>query len=323
MTITRREHHVWRNYLEAWATDGKIWCLQDGKGDIFNSNVLNVAVQRDFYKLHTLTDADVQVVRLIFKDSRPEAKQIVENFILMFGLVGRLKERLPSAPPAVAAYIDKYIITAEEDFHANLEGNIKPVFDAIRRKDLGFYGDPDLCGQFTHFLSLQHLRTKGMRERILAKGLERPSGISMERCWNVIYHSAAVNAGGSLLIERDKRPLILLENNTSTPFITGDQPTVNLLAPPEGEMPRLLAFYYPVSPQLAVILDEADEPTGFQPGPVSTEQVKKLNGEMQHAAHKQVFANSREVLQPFARQRTCRISGIRSNRQGAHRYLDK
>jgi hypothetical protein len=78
----------------------------------------------------------------------------------MFGWVGRLKESRPFAPPAVAAYIDKYMITVEEDFHAELEGNIGPVFEALRRKDLSFYGDPDLCGQFTHFLSLQHFRTK-------------------------------------------------------------------------------------------------------------------------------------------------------------------
>ena len=298
MTVTRRQHHVWRSYLEAWATDGKIYCLRDGK--IFNPNIINVAVQRDFYKLHTLTDAEVQFIRLFFKDSPSPAKPVIENFILMFGGVGRLKELLTSNP-AAAAYIDKYMITAEEDFHAQLEGNIKPIYDAIRRKDLTFYRDPDPCGQFTYFLSLQHLRTKGVRERMLANGSERPGGVNIERCWNVIYHSAAANLGGSLLIERDKRPLILLENDTGTPFITGDQPTVNLLAPPPGEMPRLLAFYYPVSPRLAVILDEADEPTGFRAGQVSTAQVERLNSEIHREAHEQVFGGSRGILEPFVR----------------------
>jgi hypothetical protein len=33
------------------------------------------------------------------------------------------------------------MIMAEEEFHAQLEGNIKPIFDAIRRKDpRGCYG---------------------------------------------------------------------------------------------------------------------------------------------------------------------------------------
>jgi Protein of unknown function (DUF4238) len=303
MTVARRQHHVWRSYLEAWATDGKIFCLQSGQ--IFNPNVTKVAVERDFYKLHNLTDADIQAIRLIFGNSPTPAKEILENFIYMLGFAGRLKAELPSTgDPAIDAQLDRYIITAEEEFHARLESDIKPVFDAIRRKDLSFYDDPELCGQFAHFLSLQNLRTKGVRERFLVAERERPSGFgdgfSAERCWNIIAHCAAVNAGGSLLLERQKRPVILLENETGTPFITGDQPAVNLLGASPGEMPRLLAFYYPVSPQLAVILDEVQERTGFRPGQVSVEQVEILNGKIQRAAHKQVFGSSRQILEPFA-----------------------
>jgi len=304
MTVTRRQHHVWRSYLDAWATDGKIFCLQGEQ--IFNPNVANVAVERDFYKLHTLTSADIQAIRLIFGNSPAPAKEILENFIYMLGFVGRLKAALPSAgDPAIDAKLDRHTIMAEEEFHARLESNIKPVFDAIRRKDITFYNDPEICGQFVHFLSLQNLRTKGTRERFLAAERERPSGFgdgfSAERCWNIIAHCAAVNAGGSLLLEHKNRPLLLLENDTGTPFITGDQPAVNLLAPSPGEMPRLLAFYYPVSPRLAVILDEVQEPTGFQPGHVSIGQAETLNGKIQRAAHKQVFASSRQSLEPFVR----------------------
>jgi hypothetical protein len=223
----------------------------------------------------------------------------------MLGFAGRLKADLPSTgDPAIDAQLDRYIITAEEEFHARVESDIKPVFDAIRRKDLSFYNDPEFCGQFAHFLSLQNLRTKGVRERFLAAERERPSGFgggfSAERCWNIIAHCAAVNAGASLLLERKKRPLILLENDTGTPFITGDQPTVNLLGASRGETPRLLAFYYPVSPKLAVILDEVQERTGFPPGHVSVGQAEMLNRKIQQAAHKQVFASLRHVLEHLA-----------------------
>ena len=46
---TRRQHHVWRSYLEAWSTGHIIFCLRDGR--IFPSNVSGVGVERDFYKL--------------------------------------------------------------------------------------------------------------------------------------------------------------------------------------------------------------------------------------------------------------------------------
>lgn len=303
MTVTRRQHHVWRSYLEAWANDDKIFCLQGGR--IFNSNVVNVAVERDFYKLHVLTDADLQAIRLLFGNSQTPAKKVVENFIYMLGFAGRLKANLPpTGDPSIASQLNRYIIMAEEDFHARLERDIKPVFDAIRRKDLSFYNDPEICGLFTHFLCLQNLRTKGVRERFLAAERKRPSGFgkgfSAERCWNIIAHCVAVNAGGSLMLERTKRPLVLLENDTSIPFITGDQPVVNLLGASPGEMPRLLAFYYPVSPHLAVILDEVHERTGFGPGKISDKQAEILNDKIQQAAHKQTFASSPHALEPFA-----------------------
>jgi hypothetical protein len=132
MTVPRRQHHVWRSYLEAWATDGKIFCLQGGQ--IFNPNVTKVAVERDFYKLHTLTDTDIQAIRLIFSNSPTPAKEIFENFICMLGFAGRLKAELPSVEdPGIDAQLDRYMISAEENFHACLERGIKePVFDAIR-----------------------------------------------------------------------------------------------------------------------------------------------------------------------------------------------
>jgi len=96
--------------------------------------------------------------------------------------------------------------------------------------------------------------------------------------------------------EAKRRPLILLENETDVPFITGDQPVINLLSPGTGEPPKLLAFYYPVSPQLAVILDEASERTGYAARPVSAHHVIALNRRIQAAAHAQVFGSSRDVL---------------------------
>jgi len=292
---TRRQHHVWRSYLEAWATDGKVFCLQ--AENIFRPNVTNVAVERDFYKLHTLTDADIYGIRLLMKNSPASAQSVLENFLAMFGMPGRLKANpLFAGDDGVLALIDHQIINAEEELHAQLEGNIKPVLDAMRRKDLSFYDDPKLCGQFAHFLSLQNLRTKGVREKVLARATEQ-HGFSLERCWNIVTHMMAVNAGGSLLLERKKRPLLLLENHTDIPFVTGDQPVVNLLhAPISGDAPTLLAFYYPISPWLAVILDEMEERTGFRAGAVSVEQVTALNREIQAAAHKQIFGHSDEIL---------------------------
>ncbi|MDQ2762547.1 MAG: DUF4238 domain-containing protein, partial [Pseudomonadota bacterium] len=121
------------------------------------------------------------------------ATPVLENFITIFGAFGRLKSKLPPnlvKDAELLALLDHAIINTAEDFHAQIEGDIAPIFDAIRRKDLSFYDNPDLCGQFTHFLSLQNLRTKGVRHRALAKPTEIP-GFSLERSWNVLTHMMA------------------------------------------------------------------------------------------------------------------------------------
>jgi Protein of unknown function (DUF4238) len=206
VTGTRRQHSVWRSYLEAWATNGQVFCLQEGS--VFLTNVANVAVERDFYKLHALTDADIDAIRLLVGKSPPDSMGVHAGFIAMFGMWGRLKQNPQPllAPNAeMQALIDHQMINAEEDFHARLEDNIKPVLDAIRRKDLSFYDDPQLCGQFVHFLSLQNLRTKGVRERSMLRATEQ-HGISLKRCWNIVSQIMAVNVGASLLAERKARP---------------------------------------------------------------------------------------------------------------------
>lgn len=49
----RKQHHVWKAYLRAWATKEKLWVLQDRR--IRTADIADVAIQRDFYKLNALT----------------------------------------------------------------------------------------------------------------------------------------------------------------------------------------------------------------------------------------------------------------------------
>jgi hypothetical protein len=83
---TRRQHHVWRSYLEAWSTDQIISCLSDGR--TFPSNVSRVGVERDFHKLQALTSADIRGVRWLIGKAHPSANRVQENFLTAFGFPG-------------------------------------------------------------------------------------------------------------------------------------------------------------------------------------------------------------------------------------------
>jgi len=93
MNDTRRQHHVWRYYLKAWATGEQLFCLQDGR--IFPSNVSGVAVERDFYKLQTLTRQDIEAIRLISAKAHPASKRVHETFLIYFGIYGWLQANPP------------------------------------------------------------------------------------------------------------------------------------------------------------------------------------------------------------------------------------
>ena len=62
----RKHHYVWEHYLDAWATDGQIWCRRADK--YFPTSTENVGQRRDFYRLKELSDGDVAFVeRLIMR----------------------------------------------------------------------------------------------------------------------------------------------------------------------------------------------------------------------------------------------------------------
>jgi hypothetical protein len=105
----------------------------------------------------------------------------------------------------------------------------------------------------------------------------------------------SVNIGAALFSERKRRRLLLVRNPTIVPFVTGDQPVINLHATTPLP-PTQLSFYYPISPTLALILSESDEEPVYSSGSLSPIQASQLNGQMLESSHSQVFGNSKEVL---------------------------
>jgi Protein of unknown function (DUF4238) len=111
-------------------------------------------------------------------------------------------------------------------------------------------------------------------------------------------HMFAVNIGMGVFLERRTRKLVLVENATGLEFITGHQPLINLHG--DGEKPpATLSWYYPISPRLALFLTEVDEEPAFTTASLTSAQVSDLNARLVAASHSQVFARSRESLEPY------------------------
>ena len=215
--VTRRQHYVWRHYLETWqGEDGLVSCLRDQK--IFRSNLSKTMAERDFYKLQKLTRADIFILQklLIEKAASPHLRELHKTLIEKFAYIAEANERLkfdPNASGTEREMVRKLTIEAEEKLHCGVEESAKSILEALRNKDGNVIYPDDTAIPFFGFISHQ-----------------------------------------SLYCDRHGLEIIFLDCPAGPEFITGYQPVVNILGNKEGRPPEELAFYYPLSPNLAMIL---------------------------------------------------------------------
>ena len=256
--VTRRQHYVWRHYLEMWQReDGLVSCLRDQK--IFRSNLINIMLERDFSKLHKLTRADLSILQklLIETTGSPYLREVHKDLIEKWVFIAEANEIAQVHPKSSGADREmarKLAIKAEEMLHCGVEESARPILETLRNKDGNVIYSDDTAIPFFNFISHQFFRTKRMRDAIVEAGEGILPAENIQRIRNLLGYCYATNIGGSLYGDRHGWEIIFLDCPAGTEFITGGQPVVNVLGNKDGRPPEELAFYYPLSPNLAMIL---------------------------------------------------------------------
>lgn len=303
-TSKKRQHYVWRDYLGAWSIDGRLFCLADDK--IIHVNPRHIAVEKYFYKLNNLTQQDVAFLEAFIAQFPTEAQETLTGFIKMFTIWHRLQE-LPivqrNMNDEVSELINIQLVNAEEDYHAGIEAAALPIMHDLRRGNIGRLENEEICMNFCYFLAVQLFRTKGIKTRFIER-TRHNTIYNAENCWNIMSHVMAANLGFSLFSRRNANPFRMLKNDTNFPFITSDQPVVNLLGSRQsGLAPQHLAIFYPLSPRYALFMDDADNPQGLANSSLSEEAVNRLNTKMADASHTQIFCDNADLLKSFKNSR--------------------
>ncbi|ESA37335.1 hypothetical protein N836_03615 [Leptolyngbya sp. Heron Island J] len=251
----RRQHYVWRHYLEAWAPDGKLRC-RFGE-NVFPASTQNVAHERDFYCLREMSEFDLFVVRkLAIEPLEPDLRKIAEGWIPHFTHFFKLKQQYQdTGSPEFNAALDASINNLEEDMLADLEQRALPFLESIRNEDPTLLTDLKESIFHTWFLAAQSFRTPTMLASMTSV-LSKMPGFNAEASFGLMRTIYSCNVGRALWFRRNNLHVTFLRAN-SIPLITGDQPVVNMgaidLEP--GVPPQKLALYYPVSPSLGVLFD--------------------------------------------------------------------
>ena len=301
---TRRQHYVWRHYLEAWqAGDGRLSCLVGDK--LVRTTPAKVMVERDFYKAQPITSADAIVLRglLMAKETSPHLRRLHDGLIAYFEYLSHAHEvtrRSPRVSSDEEALVRDVLVEVEERLHGGIEQRAVPVLEALRRKDASVIRSDAAAVPFFEFVSQQYLRTKRMRDRV-GKGLAEflPAGTAA-RIRHVYCHCIAENLGASLYADRERFELLFVECAPDHRLVTGDQPVVNILGTKDGTAPEEIALYYPLSPALGMILAPRTLDLGSMAADPTATGIVGLNELIVAASPRFLVADSDSLLQAYA-----------------------
>ena len=304
MGIARRHHYVWRHYLSAWEKGGKVSVIRGGS--CFQTGSVNIAVERDFNRLPILSAADELFIQQFISGTMEDGllRELAMGWLDKCAIPSRLRRLLAEQSPhdpEVGKLIEQIEIQSGEDIQTQTENSAIGLLDQLRNGKTNIWRNDGDAQDFAFFLGLQHLRTKKIRDRMVAGFPEGPLRELMARAWPVFRLVFATNIGWSLFSERRDWRLRILQPAEGFRFITSDQPTQNL-TPGSGH--NDLAFYYPVSPQVAMLLERQNvESVVGLCDSLSDEAVGVLNRRIFDGSHEQVFGDDVQYLQTFERLR--------------------
>ena len=105
------------------------------------------------------------------------------------------------------------------------------------------------------------------------------------RSWRIVF------------VSRNEFRILVLDNHTEVPFITSDQPIINMLTPGGGwDVPERMELYYPLNPTQAMLYLETTTPVGGISTSVSIDEAHRYNMMMLDHCGFRVFSNSEEYL---------------------------
>lgn len=290
-------HHTPRQYLLPWAdSDERVaWY---GYGKVMRSGLTVVGGEDNFYKLKELTVPDVDCMKL-FIDGLPELgrkghKRLLQMYVLPTRLKRHLEKRGNCGADAMKL-VDVVRSNFIEDYHASIERKFWPYLDLIKARNFSFIKDMNRAIEFFFGFSIQYMRTKAVKERAIKRANVLFDDV--ERVWDLLSYITAVEMGRSLFADRRNFQILVLDNDTKVPFVTSDQPIVNIRSDAASfSPPEKIELYYPLSPTQAMLYLENATPTAGIVQSVSIDEAHRYNMLMLDHRAFRVFSNSEEYL---------------------------
>jgi len=300
MSITKKQHHVWKDYFDPWLVEGLISFTRNG--NVLTTSPGNVAHQRYFYEIGEMTEKDVRMLKTLASGQKSELIRIgAESWIASVQLIFTFRDAMVTLG-ADRSSIDGFVTQGARQLGEQYQGMIEhsglKYLPALRNADAFNIAEGEDYIEFCYFAMTQYFRTVRAKES-LKREMETDNPGYVDRSMAAIIPMMATLVGSALINGRDRFVPTLLLNKSGVKFITGDQPIINTYAVgvPRGEVIPGTEFYYPISPDRAIIFSEN---LRYRSGVITDPgDVKEFNRMMAISAEHSVFASSEDELQEW------------------------
>jgi hypothetical protein len=302
MTSLRKknQHYVFRAYLKSWAENEQIWCLRNGR--LFRSNLRGVASERFFYRSYPLTKEEREFIDKVMIEGAPDPlKDILNSFMRTYCLGQTIKsQKSPAWKGEHEQLIDEMIEQGAEDWHAYVESAFLPFLEKMLEGNTDFYDDYKLTTPFIFGLCAQFTRTKQVRETSLRVMGQDIKGRNTLHIMSAMAFLISIRLSHNLFVDRKSFKVEIVENESDTPFITTDQPVINVHGDvkADGVPPDDFELFYPLSPKRAMVFLKKETSIPLRIGAIA---VNAYNVTMAQHSHEQIFSHSTEYLESFAK----------------------
>lgn len=288
MSIKRKNHYVWADYLRGWSDNKRDVWYSSEKGNISIGSVKGICMIKDFYRVPILTKEDVVFIYEFISefnlDVKSEIDKIINELLKMQKLVSVYKKNFVRSE-----HLDKMsqsvFSNPIEDLHAAHENEAKYAISKMRSGNVSVLKEDKVMMGFVSYLAQQISRTRKAHSFIEKGGL-----------FTLLGYFFGLQLGHALFF--GKHHFFLYENDTDNSFITSSHPALNVSENPSREMD----IYFPLSPKFAFGLNSNVQ---FKNTIVklSEDEVASLNKKVCKQNCPPFISNSKEQLQSLKKEK--------------------
>ena len=154
MSIKRKHHYVWREYLRSWSCNEKIYSYIKSENKIAKPNLMGVAQQRFFYSLEEFTiEEELILEELVEQYSNSDAAlKINRELFIIYTSYSRLKRlyklnkleiNSEKEIEKLEQIIDLIRTNSFEEYHSIIENYGKKVIKIKKFEDLKMFENED------------------------------------------------------------------------------------------------------------------------------------------------------------------------------------